>query len=153
MTYGGDDLKGGKPMQDTQAFSGARVAADIMTRPVVAAGRSTTARDVAIQMFLGGFSGMPVTERDGTVIGVVTEFDVIRAIRGGKPVETTLVGDIMSKDVVAVDLEAPIDDIVAIFEREKILRVPVTERGKLVGVVSRPDVLRWLVEPNFMTFA
>lgn len=140
-------------MQDTETFSGARVAADIMTRPVVAAGRSTTARDVAIQMFLGGFSGMPVTERDGTVVGVVTEFDVIRAIRGGKPVETTLVGDIMSKEVVAVDLEAPIDDIVAIFEREKILRVPVTERGKLVGVVSRPDVLRWLVEPNFMTFA
>jgi CBS domain-containing protein len=104
-------------------------------------------------MFLGGFSGMPVTERDGTVIGVITEFDIIRAIRGGRPVETTLAQDIMSKDVIAVDIETPIEDIVSIFERERILRVPVTERGKLIGVVSRPDVLRWLVEPNFMTFA
>jgi CBS domain-containing protein len=104
-------------------------------------------------MFLGGFSGMPITERDGTVIGIVTEFDVIRAIRAGQPVETTLAEDIMSREVISVDVEAPIDDIVEIFEREKILRVPVTDRGKLIGVVSRPDVLRWLVEPNFMTFA
>jgi CBS domain-containing protein len=59
----------------------------------------------------------------------------------------------MSREVISVDVEAPIDDIVEIFEREKILRVPVTDRGKLIGVVSRPDVLRWLVEPNFMTFA
>ena len=139
--------------QEVEEYTGARLAADIMTRPVVAAGRTTTARDLAIQMFLGGFSGMPVTERDGTVIGIVTEFDVIRAIRAGKPVETTLAGDIMSQNVISVDVDAPIDDIIEIFEREKILRVPVTDRGKLIGVVSRPDVLRWLVEPNFMTFA
>lgn len=139
--------------QEVEEYAGGRVAADIMTRPVVAAGRTTTARDLAIQMFLGGFSGMPITERDGTIVGIVTEFDVIRAIRSGKPVETTLAEDIMSRDVISVDVEAPIDDIVEIFEREKILRVPVTDRGKLIGVVSRPDVLRWLVEPNFMTFA
>ncbi len=139
--------------QETVEWTGAKVAGDIMTRPVVAASRSTTARDVAIQMFLGGFSGMPVTERDGTVVGVITEFDIIKAIRKGRAVETTRAEDVMSTDVIAVDVETPIEDIVEVFEREKILRVPVTERGKLIGVVSRPDVLRWLVEPNFMTFA
>ena len=40
-------------------------ARDIMGRPVVAAAKTTTARDVAIQMLMGGFSGMPITERDG----------------------------------------------------------------------------------------
>ena len=68
-------------IQETVDFTEAKVAADIMTRPVVATSRKTTARDVAIQMFMGGFSGMPVTERDGTIVGVVSEFDVIRAIR------------------------------------------------------------------------
>jgi CBS domain-containing protein len=139
--------------QKTTEWTGAKVAGDIMTRPVVAASRTTTARDVAIQMFLGGFSGMPVTERDGKVIGVITEFDIIKAIRNGRAVETTLAEDVMSTDVIAVDVATPIEDIVEVFEREKILRVPVTERGKLIGVVSRPDVLRWLVEPNFMTFS
>ena len=131
----------------------ATVAGDIMTRPVVAASRTTTVRDLAIQMFLGGFSGMPITERDGSIIGLVTEFDLIRAIQGGMQAATTLAEAIMTRDVISVDVDTPIEEIVEILERERFIRVPVTERGKLVGVVSRPDVLRWLIEPNFMTFA
>jgi len=131
----------------------ATVAADIMTRPVVAASRTTTIRDLAIQMFLGGFSGMPITERDGSIVGLVTEFDVIRAIQGGMQASTTVAEAVMTRDVISVDVDTPIEEVVEILERERFIRVPVTERGKLVGVVSRPDVLRWLIEPNFMTFA
>ena len=131
----------------------ATVAGDIMTRPVVAASRTTTIRDLAIQMFLGGFSGMPITERDGSIVGLVTEFDVIRAIQGGLQASTTVAEAVMTRDVISVDVDTPIEEVVEILEREKFIRVPVTERGKLVGVVSRPDVLRWLIEPNFMTFA
>ena len=127
-------------------------AKDIMTRPVVAATKTTTARDAAIQMFLGGFSGMPVADRDGDVIGIVTELDVIRAIRRGKHVESATVEDIMTRDVISVDVETTADEIMDIFEQQKILRVPVTEDGKLVGIISRPDVLRALIEPNFITF-
>lgn len=135
--------------EETQAT----LAGDIMTRPVVAASRTTTIRDLAIQMFLGGFSGMPITERDGSIVGLVSEFDVIRAIQGGLSASTTLAEAVMTRDVVTVDVDTPLMEVVEILERERFLRVPVTERGKLVGVVSRPDVLRWLVEPNFMTFA
>jgi CBS domain-containing protein len=129
------------------------LAVDIMTRPVVAASKSTTLRDAAIQMFLGGFSGMPVTERDGTVVGVVSEFDIIKAVRAGKKPEVTLVEAAMSTAVISAEVDAPLEDLVAIFERERVHRIPITAEGKLVGVVSRPDVLRWLVEPNFMTFS
>jgi CBS domain-containing protein len=139
--------------QETVDYVAPKVAGDIMTRPVVAASRTTTARDLAIQMFLGGFSGMPVTERDGEIIGLVTEFDIIRAARDGKSLATTVAEAIMTRDVVSVDIDEPLEGVVEILEREKFLRVPVTERGRLVGVVSRPDILRWLVEPNFMTFA
>ncbi|HVP04222.1 MAG TPA: CBS domain-containing protein [Dehalococcoidia bacterium] len=135
--------------EETQAT----VAGDIMTRPVVAASRTTTVRDLAIQMFLGGFSGMPITERDGSIVGLVTEFDVIRAIQGGLSASTTVAEAVMTRDVVTVDVDTPLMEVVEILERERFQRVPVTDRGKLVGVVSRPDVLRWLIEPNFMTFA
>ena len=131
----------------------ATVAGDIMTRPVVAASRTTTMRDLAIQMFLGGFSGMPITERDGSIVGLVTEFDIIRAIQAGLQASSTLAEEVMTRDVISVDIETPIQEIVDILEAQRFIRVPVTERGKLVGVVSRPDVLRWLIEPNFMTFA
>jgi CBS domain-containing protein len=139
--------------EETLEYTAAKVAGDIMTRPVVAASRTTTARDLAIQMFLGGFSGMPVTERDGHIIGLVTEFDIIRAVQAGKPLATTVAEAIMTRDVVTVDVDTPLEEVIDILEREHFLRVPVTERGKLVGIVSRPDILRWIVEPNFMTFA
>ena len=139
--------------QEPAEYPEAKLAGDIMTQPAVAASRTTTARDIAIQMFLGGFSGMPVTERDGTIIGLVTEFDIIRAAQAGKPVATTVAEAIMTRDVVTVDVATPLEDVVDVLEKERFLRVPVTEGGLLVGVVSRPDVLRWLIEPNFMTFA
>ena len=127
-------------------------AQEIMSRPVVAAARTTTARDLAIQMFLGGFSGMPVADRDGTIAGIVTELDVIRAVRSGKQLESATAEEIMTREVITVDVDASLDEVMEIFEEKKILRVPVTEQGKLVGVISRPDILRALVQPNFMTF-
>lgn len=126
--------------QETAAYIEAKVAGDIMTQPAVAVSRTTTARDIAIQMFLGGFSGMPVTERDGTIIGLVTEFDIIRAVQAGKPVATTVSEVIMTRDVVTVDVETPLEGVVDVLEKERFLRVPATEDGCLVGVVSRTDV-------------
>lgn len=127
-------------------------AEEIMTQPVVAVDGKTTARDVAIQMFLGGFSGLPVAKRDGRIVGIVTEFDVIRAIRDGARIETTTVDEIMTKDVISVDVSTPLDEVLDVLETKHILRVPVTEDGKLVGVISRPDLLKAYVEPNFLEF-
>lgn len=128
-------------------------ARDIMVQPVVAVGKTTTARDVAIQMFLGGFSGMPVAERGGKMIGIVTEFDIIKAIRAGKKTESTPAEEIMTTDVISVDADANVDDVMQILETAHVLRVPVTENGRLVGVIARPDILRAFVEPNFMEFS
>lgn len=128
------------------------VAEEIMTQPVVAVSRTTSARDVAIQMFLGGFSGMPVADEDGTIAGIVTEFDVIRAIRDGLKIDTTTVETIMTEKVISVDVETPLHEVLDVLETAHILRVPVTENGKLVGVIARPDILKAYVEPNFLEF-
>jgi CBS domain-containing protein len=128
-------------------------AKDIMVQPVVAVARDTTVRDLAIQMFLGGFSGMPVAERGGKMVGVVTEFDVIKAIRVGKPVESTRAEEIMTDHVISVETDATVDEVMEIMETAHVVRVPVTNKGKLVGVIARPDVLRAFVEPNFMEFS
>ena len=55
----------------------------------------------------------------------------------------------MTRDVVTVDVSTPVDDIMEILESERILRVPVMEDGAMVGIVSRPDLLRAAVEPQF----
>ena len=129
-------------------------ASDIMRRPVVAATPTATARDVAIQLLMGEFSGVPVAQSDGSVVGVVTELDLIRAVlRAGKALETTLAQDIMTRDVTVVNAETPLEEIMKVLEEKNIIRVPVTDKGKLVGVISRSDVLRAMIEPTFLRFS
>ena len=128
-------------------------AIDIMNRPVLGAAKSTSARDLAIQMLMGGFSGIPITERDGTVAGIVSELDIIRALRAGKPLDTITAAEIMTEEVITVNADATVEEIMEIMDTKQIVRVPVLEDGKLVGVVSRPDVLRAAIEPKFMRFS
>jgi CBS domain-containing protein len=124
-----------------------------MNRPVLAAAKSTSARDLAIQMLMGGFSGIPITERDGAVVGIVSELDIIRALRAGKNLDSVTATEIMTAEVITVNTDATVEEIMEIMDTKQIVRVPVLEDGKLVGVVSRPDVLRAAIEPKFMRFS
>ncbi len=125
-------------------------ASDVMNTPIVAASIGASAREIALYMLLGGFSGVPILEHDGSLAGIVTELDLLHALGEGKSLDNTQVSEIMTRDVVTVDVGAPIDEMIQILESERILRVPVMEDGKLVGIVSRPDLLRAAVEPQFI---
>ena len=56
----------------------------------------------------------------------------------------------MTRKVVTVDVETSVEEIMEILDSERILRVPVMKNGTMVGIVSRPDLLRAVVEPQFM---
>lgn len=124
-------------------------ASDVMNTPIVAASKQASAREIALYMLLGGFSGVPILESNGKLAGIVTELDLLHALSAEKQLEHTPAEEIMTRDVVTVDASTPIEDIMAVLESEKILRVPVMEEGAMVGIVSRPDILRAAVEPQF----
>jgi CBS domain-containing protein len=125
-------------------------AKDIMNTPIIAASKKASAREVALYMLLGGFSGVPVANANGSLAGIVTELDLIRALRCGKSLEATPVCEIMTCDVLTVDVETSMEEIMEVLDTERILRVPVTRGGKVVGIVSRPDLLRAFVQPQFI---
>jgi CBS domain-containing protein len=125
-------------------------ALDIMNTPIIAASRRASAREVALYMLLGGFSGVPITEADGSLAGIVTELDLLRVVRAGMSLDATSVDAIMTPDVLTVDVEASVEEIMEILDTRRIQRVPVTNGGRLVGIVSRPDVLRAVVQPQFI---
>ena len=126
-------------------------ARDVMTRPVVSARENASVRDVAMQLLCGLYSGMPVTNNKGEVVGVVTELDLLKAVSEGKELVRITAGDIMTRDVITVEVETPLDKVTEILMNKNIIRVPVTQDGKLTGVVSRCDVLRSFMEPEFIT--
>jgi CBS domain-containing protein len=127
-------------------------AREIMQRPVLATTARASVRDIASQLVGNGFSGMPVAERDGTVVGIVTEADILKALVQGKPLETLTAYDIMSTNPTSVDVDAPLAEVMKLLHENQILRVPVTEGGKLVGIISRGDTIRSVLEPEFMAF-
>ena len=120
----------------------------IMTRPAISARKDTPVKDIAFEIFYGFFSGMPVTDGEGRVIGVVTEIDLLKQIREGKDLEKLTADDIMTKDPVTVDITASLGDILNIMIEKNVIRIPVTEGGLLVGVIARRDILRYYFQPE-----
>ena len=119
-----------------------------MNTPVVAASAAASVREVATYMLLGGFSGLPILDEDGSVMGIVTELDIIRILRAGEAVDTTHVSKIMTRDVISVEPSTPVDQIMRVLDASHIQRVPVLENGRIVGVVSRPDIIRAAINPQ-----
>ena len=127
-------------------------ASDVMVRPVVAAKKNAPARDVVFQFLNGFYSGMPVTDDEGNVIGIVTELDILDAVLSGKDLVKIIVKDIMTTKPVTVDVDTALTEVVKTMKEKNIIRLPVTEDGKLVGIVARCDILTTLIEPEFVTY-
>jgi CBS domain-containing protein len=126
-------------------------ARNVMNRRVTAATPRAIGRDLALQLLSGMYSGLPVVDGSGKVIGLVTEFDLLKAVREGKDLQTVKAEEIMSRTVVCAQEDDALDDIIAKMTEHNIIRLPVvSEDGKLIGVIARADILSRLIEPEFV---
>jgi CBS domain-containing protein len=127
-------------------------AREIMNRNVVAATPVTSARDIAGTLVSNRISGMPVTDRDGRVLGIVSEEDILRALMEQKDLGTLTAENIMSKNLAAVNSETSVEGVMQILHDEGILRLPVIDSGRLVGIISRADVMRAALDVDFINY-
>ncbi len=141
-------------------------AEDIMTRDVVSVGPETTVPEIAALFIHHRISGVPVIDAERHVLGIVTEGDLCRRVELGTERhhsrwvslftrESTLARDyvqafgrtaqdVMTRKVVLIEPDLPLAAIADTFERYRIKRVPVVENGKLVGIVSRANLIQAL---------
>ena len=103
-------------------------------------------------MVTNEFSGMPVADPDRRVVDVITEADIIRALLDGKRLENLTAGEVMTGPALAVDAKTTLEEVMKCLVEHKIVRVPVTEENKLIGIIARRDVIRALIEPEFRVF-
>jgi CBS domain-containing protein len=137
-----------------------------MTRKVIAAAPDTTIDQIAALLIKHRISAVPIVDQRGNLVGLVSEGDLMRRVEGsnrerrawwlslfsGK--ERTPADfikergrharDIMTKNVRTVAPETTVGEIAQILERHQIKRVPVVESGRLVGIVSRANLLHAL---------
>lgn len=143
-------------------------ALDIMTPSVVTATPDMTIHDAARLFVDNRISGMPVVDADGNVVGIVSQGDLLHRVENGtthgkrpwwldlllsSPREQAaryvkehghVVGDVMCERVVSIPEDMPLDQIADLMERRHLKRVPVLKDGKLVGIVSRSNLIRAL---------
>jgi len=115
---------------------------EVMRTPVISTKKTAFAKDIALQLVSDRFSGMPVIDEEERVIGVVTEYDLLNQLRKGKELVKLTVEDVMQKNPITVDVNAPLSDILDIMLENGILRIPVTDGLRLVGVISRSSILQ-----------
>jgi YD repeat-containing protein len=102
----------------------------------------------AIEILLNeGISGLPVTDDEGRLVGVITEFALL-AVTYDKRVKDHTVSQHMTREVITVDINDPISRIADLCIVHRVRRVPVMQDGRLTGIIARRDVLRALVEQS-----
>ncbi len=143
-------------------------AADIMTRGALTIGPESSVAQAARLMLSHRISGLPVVDGAGTVIGMLTEGDLLRRAETGterrRPrwLELLLgpgrlardyvhthagkVADVMTRQVISVPPAASLEQVTELMERHRVKRLPVIDKGRLVGIVSRANLLSALID-------
>lgn len=141
-------------------------ASDVMTSNVISVTPDMTVREVARIFVDNGISGAPVVDPDGHVAGMISEGDLLRRSEIGTEERTrsswldlwsasheardyikthaVKVRDVMASGVVSVRPETPLGEVAGILETRRIKRVPVMKAGRLVGIVSRANLVQAL---------
>ena len=141
-------------------------AIDVMVRDVVTVRPDTDVAEAVKLLAEHDVSALPVLDKDGNLVGVLSEADLIHraeigtekhrpwrleAVTGASTLADEFakshgkkVGEAMTDGVISVAEETPLSEIAALFERKRIKRVPVVKDGRLVGIVSRSNLIQAL---------
>lgn len=114
---------------------------EIMTRDVISISPKYSIKESVNVMTENGIGSLPIVDKEGKLVGIVTERDFALALAGSLSNET--VGDIMVKDVITTTLGTPIESCSKIMVRNNLRRIPVVEEDKLVGIVTSTDIIRF----------
>ena len=141
-------------------------AADVMVSKVITVGPNATVQEIANILLTHRISAVPVVDGQGSIIGIVSEGDLIHRIEAGTErhyswwlklvsgretlardfvkSHAAKAADVMTKRVISASPDLPLGDLATLLERHRIKRVPIVENGRLVGIVSRANLLQAL---------
>jgi CBS domain-containing protein len=141
-------------------------ASDIMVSKVITVGPNTTVQEIANILLSNRISAVPVVDDHGALIGIVSEGDLIHRVEAGTErhyswwlqlvsdkgalahdflkSHAVKAADVMTKGVITASPDLPVGELASLLEKYRIKRVPIVENGKLVGIVSRANLLQAL---------
>ncbi len=118
----------------------------IMSTDVITVKRNTPVREVVELLVAHDVTGLPVVDDDRTLVGIITEKDIMGLLADGREISGRA-EDYMTREVVCFEED---DDLIAVCEclvHNPFRRVPILHWGKLVGIISRRDLIKYILEP------
>jgi len=114
----------------------------VMEKAVQSGMKDSGAKLLASYM-MEGFGSVPIIDETSKLVGIVSEFDLLKALRKGKNLEEVMAGDIMTANPVSVTQDTNVVTLMDVLQNNHLIRVPVVDStGKLIGIVARRDLLR-----------
>jgi CBS domain-containing protein len=100
--------------------------------------------DVVDQLEIDEAGALVVTDDNSSILGIVTERDIARGLKShGRDVVDRPLRELMTKDVVTVDVNEPLSTVLELMDRHQIQYVPVTEDGQLCGIINMLDLVKY----------
>ncbi|WP_447968060.1 CBS domain-containing protein [Nitrospira sp. M1] len=96
---------------------------------------------VGHKLYDGNIGSLPVVDIEHSLVGIVTEFDLLQAIERGNDLREMPVSSIMTAEVISVAEQTPFMEIVRLLQTHHLVRVPVVRGKRLIGILARRDVI------------
>jgi CBS domain-containing protein len=113
----------------------------LMEDAVVTCSPQASGFDIARILSEWNFGSVPIVDEDKTLMGLVSESDLLDAVIAGKDLRTIKASDLMTKQVVTATEDTKLVDLATLFQDRYLIRVPVVNGRKLVGIVARRDIV------------
>ena len=143
-------------------------ARELMTTPVVVVPPEASVKEVAERMVAGRVSGVPVVDRFDHLVGIISESDLVtkleyeekgqglvglldhlaHAVGADRKLQARTAAELMTPLVVTAPPDAPVRELIHLMATHHVNRIPIVESGRVIGIVTRADILRTLVRPD-----
>lgn len=121
-------------------------ARNIMTKNVISVKRKTPIYEALKLLLENNITGIPVVRNDMTLIGVLSEKDVLRLFNSSEEDGSKTVTDFMTHPAIHFDEEESFEDVCECLANNYFRRVPVTSDGKLIGIITRSDIIKYILQ-------
>ena len=121
-------------------------AKDLMTKTVISVKKNTPIYGALEFMVEQNITGVPVVDDDMALVGILSEKDVLRLFPAGKDKREMVVDDFMTQPAVHFDEDEDLQDVCDCLMNNDFRRVPITSEKKLVGIISRRDIIDHILQ-------
>jgi len=128
------------------------LSARYLIRGRVAVMSDTTGREIIYKFMATGDPGLPVVNEQMEIVGVVTEYDILRALKEGMSLDDIVAEKIMSSTPITADADTPAKTLMEMMLENNLTIIPIIDKNRFLGIVSRYEILNAYADVNFYKY-